>query len=157
MVNVNKLKAKMVELGTNVDELSEKIGMDRATFYRRLSADGQTFLIKEADAISKELGMTREEVNEIFLVSLSRDMRKGGHMNEVLKINYETEQPTVSARDLHEQLNIKTAFKDWFPRMCEYGFEEGKDFCSKCAKPLQKVEDLQKMRTFPLTWQNRFV
>ena len=31
-----------------------------------LSADGQTFLIKEADAISKELGMTREEVNEIF-------------------------------------------------------------------------------------------
>lgn len=66
MVNVNKLKAKMVELGTNVDELSEKIGMDRATFYRRLSADGQTFLIKEADAISKELGMTREEVNEIF-------------------------------------------------------------------------------------------
>ena len=66
MVNVNKLKAKMVELGTNVDELSEKIGMDRATFYRRLSADGQTFLIKEADAISKELGMTREEVNETF-------------------------------------------------------------------------------------------
>lgn len=66
MVNVNKLKAKMVELGMNVDELSEKIGMDRTTFYRRLSADGQTFLIKEADAISKELGMTREEVNEIF-------------------------------------------------------------------------------------------
>lgn len=49
-------------------------------------------------------------------------------MNELLKINYEAEQPTVSARDLHEQLNIKTAFKDWFPRMCEYGFEEGKDF-----------------------------
>lgn len=76
MVNVNKLKAKMVELGTNVDELSEKIGMDRATFYRRLSANGQTFLIKEADAISKELGMTREEVNEIFLVNLSHSMRK---------------------------------------------------------------------------------
>lgn len=48
MVNVNKLKAKMVELGTNVDELSEKIGMDRATFYRRLSADGQTFLNKRS-------------------------------------------------------------------------------------------------------------
>lgn len=66
MVNVNKLKAKMVELGVNVDDLSGRIGMDRATFYRRLSANGQTFLIKEADAISKELGMTREEVNEIF-------------------------------------------------------------------------------------------
>lgn len=51
-------------------------------------------------------------------------------MNEIIKINYETEQPTVSARDLHEGLEIKTAFKDWFPRMCQYGFEEGKDFCS---------------------------
>lgn len=59
-------------------------------------------------------------------------------MNELLKINYEAEQPTVSARDLHEQLNIKTAFKDWFPRMCEYGFEEGKDFCSKMSETSSK-------------------
>ena len=27
-------------------------------------------------------------------------------MNELLKINYEAEQPTVSARDLHESLEI---------------------------------------------------
>ena len=33
-------------------------------------------------------------------------------------------------RDLHEVLEIKTAYKDWFPRMCEYGFIEGEDFCS---------------------------
>ena len=131
MVNVNKLKAKMVELGTNVDELSEKIGMDRATFYRRLSADGQTFLIKEADAISKELGMTREEVNEIFLVSLSHDMRKGGHMNEVLKINYETEQPTVSARELHEALGVASRFSRWFDSNKEL-FVEGEDY-NKCT------------------------
>lgn len=45
---------------------------------------------------------------KFFLVSLSRDMRKGGHMNEVLKINYETEQPTVSARELHEALALKS-------------------------------------------------
>lgn len=32
------------------------------------------------------------------------------------------------ARELHEGLEIKTAFKDWFPRMAEYGFEIGKDF-----------------------------
>lgn len=59
-------------------------------------------------------------------------------MEELLKINYDTEQPTVSARDLHEQLHIKTAFKDWFPRMCEYGFEEGKDFCSKMSETSSK-------------------
>ena len=52
-------------------------------------------------------------------------------MDNLIPVNYETDQPCVSARDLYEQLNIKTAFKDWFPRMCEYGFEEGKDFCSK--------------------------
>ena len=55
-------------------------------------------------------------------------------MNEIIKINYETEQPTVSARDLHDGLEIKTAFKDWFPRMAEYGFEAGKDFCSKMSE-----------------------
>lgn len=51
-------------------------------------------------------------------------------MNELIKINYDSDNPTVSGRELHEKLEIKTAYKDWFPRMCEYGFEEGKDFCS---------------------------
>jgi len=55
-------------------------------------------------------------------------------MNELIKINYETEQPTVSARDLHNGLEVKTAFKDWFPRMTGYGFEDGKDFSSKMSK-----------------------
>lgn len=55
-------------------------------------------------------------------------------MNNLITVNYDTEQPTVSARDLHDGLEIKTAFKDWFPRMCEYGFIEGKDFCSKLSE-----------------------
>ena len=57
-------------------------------------------------------------------------------MNELLSVNFDTQ--TVSARELHEQLHIKTAFKDWFPRMCEYGFEEGKDFCSKLSETSEK-------------------
>lgn len=55
-------------------------------------------------------------------------------MNELIKVNYEAEIPTVSARDLHAGLEIKTAFKDWFPRMAEYGFEVEKDFCSKMSE-----------------------
>lgn len=35
---------------------------------------------------------------------------------------------TVSARELHEFLEVGTSFKDWFPRMQEYGFREGEDF-----------------------------
>ena len=51
-------------------------------------------------------------------------------MNELITVDYNSERPTVSARELHELLEVNTAFKDWFPRMCEYGFEEGKDYCS---------------------------
>lgn len=50
-------------------------------------------------------------------------------MNELIKINYEnSDRPTVMGRELHKALEVKTAYKDWFPRMCEYGFTEGEDF-----------------------------
>lgn len=45
-------------------------------------------------------------------------------MNELIKINYEAETPTVSARDLYTGLEIKSNFTTWFCRMCEYGFTE---------------------------------
>ena len=58
--------------------------------------------------------------------------------NEIIAINYESGEPTVSARSLHEQLHIGTAFKDWFPRMCEYGFVEGIDFRSKLSETTER-------------------
>ena len=48
-------------------------------------------------------------------------------MKELIKIN---DNNTISGRELHDFLQVGTAYKDWFPRMCEYGFEEGKDYCS---------------------------
>lgn len=52
-------------------------------------------------------------------------------MNALIKINGEnSERPTVLGRELHQALEVKTAYKDWFPRMCEYGFTEGVDFSS---------------------------
>lgn len=51
-------------------------------------------------------------------------------MNELIKIDYDNERPTVLASELHDFLQVQTAFKDWFPRMCEYGFTEGQDYCS---------------------------
>lgn len=51
-------------------------------------------------------------------------------MNNLIPINFSSDRPTVSARELHEFLEVGTAFKDWFPRMCEYGFSEGQDFSS---------------------------
>lgn len=50
-------------------------------------------------------------------------------MKELLKIDYEnSERLTVSGRALHEALNVTTPYSVWFPRMCEYGFEENRDF-----------------------------
>lgn len=55
-------------------------------------------------------------------------------MNDLIKVNYDNDRITLSARELHEFLEVGTHFKDWFPRMCEYGFEEEKDFRSILSK-----------------------
>lgn len=55
-------------------------------------------------------------------------------MTDLIKVNYDKEQPTVSGRELHEALEIETRYNDWFKRMCEYGFMEGMDFYSKMSK-----------------------
>ena len=55
-------------------------------------------------------------------------------MNELLKVNYDNERITLSARELHEVLEIKTKYKDWFPRMCTYGFDENVDYRAMAQK-----------------------
>lgn len=49
-------------------------------------------------------------------------------MNELLKVSYASDRITVSARELHRMLDVKTPYDKWFPRMCEYGFSNGEDF-----------------------------
>ncbi|WP_070042375.1 phage antirepressor KilAC domain-containing protein [Robinsoniella peoriensis] len=57
-------------------------------------------------------------------------------MNNLIKINYDTERPTVSARDLHEGLGIGTQYTKWFERMSEYGFCENADYTATSQKRL---------------------
>ena len=49
-------------------------------------------------------------------------------MNELLKVNYGNERITLSARQLHEFLEVGSKYNDWFKRMCEYGFNENLDY-----------------------------
>lgn len=52
-------------------------------------------------------------------------------MNELIKVNTnDNDEQLVSGRELHEFLEVKTEYKDWFPRMVKYGFEDGLDFSS---------------------------
>lgn len=54
-------------------------------------------------------------------------------MNEIIKVNYENDRPTVLARELHEFLEVGSEFSHWFKRMCEYGFTENIDYSSFLA------------------------
>ncbi len=49
-------------------------------------------------------------------------------MTDLIKINYDSEKPTVLGRDLHEALEVKEKYVDWFNRMREYGFTEKIDY-----------------------------
>lgn len=56
-------------------------------------------------------------------------------MENLIPVNYDAEQPTVSARDLYTGLEIKSNFTTWFDRMCEYGFT--KNDYKKCFPNLE--------------------
>ena len=49
-------------------------------------------------------------------------------MEELIKITEKEGQQLVSARELHEFLEITERFSSWFERYCKYGFEENLDY-----------------------------
>lgn len=55
-------------------------------------------------------------------------------MNELLKINYDNDRITLSARDLYDSLELEERFSKWYERMIGYGFKEDIDYT-----PYQKV------------------
>lgn len=66
MVNVNKLKGKIVEKGMTVEQLARKMGVNKSTIYRKLNNAGETFTIKDANLICSILGLTGQEAAGIF-------------------------------------------------------------------------------------------
>ena len=65
MVNVDLLKGKITERGTNVSEIAVKMGVDKATLYRRI-ADGSSFTIGEVEKIAEVLRLSHDEAISIF-------------------------------------------------------------------------------------------
>ena len=66
MVNVDKLRGKMVECRMTVESLSSVVGINTSTLYRRLNGGGGGFTIEEADKIASALQLTSDELNRIF-------------------------------------------------------------------------------------------
>ena len=51
-------------------------------------------------------------------------------MNELFNVTTNGDKLTLSARELHKELNIAGRFSIWFEQMSEYGFEENVDYTS---------------------------
>jgi predicted transcriptional regulator len=66
-MQVNLLKAKLVEKEMNVEALASLMGRDKATVYRKLN-DAEKFTIGEVKQIKKILGLSGEEASAIFLI-----------------------------------------------------------------------------------------
>jgi anti-repressor protein len=52
------------------------------------------------------------------------------NMNAILNVHYENDNPTISGRELHDFLQVKSKYADWFKNMAAYGFEENIDYVS---------------------------
>ena len=65
-MNMNKLRAKIVERGMNVEELAEIIGMTGPTLYRKLRVPLK-ITIGEAIQMKDVLKLTDKEALDIFL------------------------------------------------------------------------------------------
>ncbi len=68
MFNQNLLKAKIIEKGISVIELCNELGICEATFYRKLSRDGD-FSRFEIKKIAERLCLSAEERNAIFFAA----------------------------------------------------------------------------------------
>ena len=63
-MNINKLRAKIVEKGLNVESFSRLIGVNRSSMYRKLN-NGR-FTIAEALRIKEALELSTKEASDIF-------------------------------------------------------------------------------------------
>jgi len=75
------------------------------------------------------LQLERRDSDACRITSLEKNYR-GVFMQKSLelKIIKRNKIECVSARELHNRLEIETPFRKWFPRMVEYGFLEKEDY-----------------------------
>lgn len=64
MVNINKLKGKIVENGLSIVEVAARMGIDRTTLYRKISSEN--FTIGDVAKIKEILKLSNEDINNIF-------------------------------------------------------------------------------------------
>lgn len=65
MVDTRLLRQKIDEKRTTISEIASKMGIDKATLYRRI-ANSETFTIGEVGMITEILNLSHDEAVSIF-------------------------------------------------------------------------------------------
>ena len=66
MVNIERLKTALKSRNVTVEQVSEHLGVNPATFYRRISRDGEKFTVSEVGKLAELLNMDSKTMNDIF-------------------------------------------------------------------------------------------
>ena len=69
MVDILKLKGKIVEKGFNVERLAKSTEVSKYVLYQRLKKS-EDFTVKEVVAIANVLDLSGEELNAIFFSNI---------------------------------------------------------------------------------------
>lgn len=66
MVNVERLKDEMKKRSITPDAAATAMGIDVATYYRRLNRQGTKFTVEEVGKLSELLNLSPKVMQEIF-------------------------------------------------------------------------------------------
>lgn len=66
MLKAQQIKGRIISQGLSVSKVSEMLGINKSTMYKKLKDDGETFTIKEVRKLSEILKLSLDDVNRIF-------------------------------------------------------------------------------------------
>src|SRR5699024_5710079 len=86
--------------------------------------------------ITKRLRESRKakQMERVNVEPVSNGGSRSGVSGELIPLTEDDGIQAVMGRHLHEFLEVKTLYKDWMPRMIEYGFVAGQDFSAKMSE-----------------------
>ena len=69
-IDIGYLKTKMKEAGRTPEQAASAMGMNTATYYRKLKSDGVKFTVDEMQRIIQYLNLTEEDAVRIFFTEI---------------------------------------------------------------------------------------
>ena len=128
--NISMYDVSRASLALSLSETEESAFFFPELYFGRIREEDSAAIKTRYESIKKPAEVPLSTHGGLKTDVLQKGDLSMNEMPAVININCKTENPTVSGRELHTFLEVKERYNDWFPRMCEYGFEEGTDYCS---------------------------